>query len=565
MKFGCPILSAAKRGNQLPRRSFKYGNGIPQNFYHTGRGLLYKGFGNNIFNYNMTFTGDGNIVHKDVGLNSSTTNEHWDYAFDEFNRIAGANQTNAAQVLHNLTFKYDQYGNRWQQNITSGTGTTVNYAFDLSTNHVQNANYSYDALGNVTNDGFHTYTYDAENRMTQVDSGTTGKYTYDAFSRRVRVDAGAASRECVFDLGGNCIAEMNVASGAWLKSDIRALGQTIATYTGAGGTTYFNHVDQIGSLRAQSTVSATVKTTCTYDPFGSTFNCSNGLTTTDAFTGDEHDTESGLEHTQFRQLNALAARWMSPDPYAGSADITNPQSLNRYAYVLNSPLTATDPLGLFQAVDRCGYDACVTADSWGWASLSNLFFGFWGGGWGGGFTGGGGGGGKGNPKPKPTPTPKPPVTCHSLAAGQVPSGSLTSWASGVGTAASMTSEWGLGIGPTNTTFGPNSVQSQEMMGAYGLAGSVNAFLSGGRSSGHQDFGLGGLGSTGLNPTGQFVGSYDYSMLLSSGKLNITITNTTTMWSALYHAPGLNPNPPTRTGWSPGGRVNQTFQITVPCP
>ncbi|TAM79098.1 MAG: hypothetical protein EPN47_19000 [Acidobacteria bacterium] len=35
---------------------------------------------------------------------------------------------------------------------------------------------------------------------------------------------------------------------------------------------------------------------------------------------------------------------MSPDPLGG--DLSNPQSLNRCAYVLNNPATLTDPLGL---------------------------------------------------------------------------------------------------------------------------------------------------------------------------------------------------------------------------
>jgi hypothetical protein len=42
-------------------------------------------------------------------------------------------------------------------------------------------------------------------------------------------------------------------------------------------------------------------------------------------------------------------RWLSPDPVAGS--IFNPQSLSRYAYVLNNPTNAIDPLGL-QGLDR---------------------------------------------------------------------------------------------------------------------------------------------------------------------------------------------------------------------
>ena len=37
---------------------------------------------------------------------------------------------------------------------------------------------------------------------------------------------------------------------------------------------------------------------------------------------------------------------MSPDPYDGSYDIFNPQSLNRYSYVLNNPLALVDSLGM---------------------------------------------------------------------------------------------------------------------------------------------------------------------------------------------------------------------------
>ena len=42
----------------------------------------------------------------------------------------------------------------------------------------------------------------------------------------------------------------------------------------------------------------------------------------------------------------MQGRWLSPDPYLGSMDLTNPQSFNRYAYALNNPLSFTDPNGL---------------------------------------------------------------------------------------------------------------------------------------------------------------------------------------------------------------------------
>ena len=62
------------------------------------------------------------------------------------------------------------------------------------------------------------------------------------------------------------------------------------------------------------------------------------------FAGMERDAETGNDHTWYRQYASNLGRWLSPDPVAGSA--LNPQSLNRYAYVLNNPTNLIDPLGL---------------------------------------------------------------------------------------------------------------------------------------------------------------------------------------------------------------------------
>jgi len=44
----------------------------------------------------------------------------------------------------------------------------------------------------------------------------------------------------------------------------------------------------------------------------------------------------------------IQALFLTPDPAGiGAADLLNPQSLNRYAYVLNNPLNAVDPTGLY--------------------------------------------------------------------------------------------------------------------------------------------------------------------------------------------------------------------------
>lgn len=56
----------------------------------------------------------------------------------------------------------------------------------------------------MTNDTFHTYTYDAENRVISVDNGATAASVYDAYGRRVHetTSAGSVQTDDVFDLQG---------------------------------------------------------------------------------------------------------------------------------------------------------------------------------------------------------------------------------------------------------------------------------------------------------------------------------------------------------------------------
>jgi len=66
------------------------------------------------------------------------------------------------------------------------------------------------------------------------------------------------------------------------------------------------------------------------------------------FTGKEHDNESGLEYFGARHDASALGRFVTPDPTMASVNGFNPQSWNRYAYVLNSPLKFLDPNGLWE-------------------------------------------------------------------------------------------------------------------------------------------------------------------------------------------------------------------------
>jgi RHS repeat-associated protein len=63
----------------------------------------------------------------------------------------------------------------------------------------------------------------------------------------------------------------------------------------------------------------------------------------DFLTGKPRDGESGLDDFGARYLSSQWGRWMSADWTAGAsavpyATLTNPQSLNLYAYVGNDPV-----------------------------------------------------------------------------------------------------------------------------------------------------------------------------------------------------------------------------------
>lgn len=63
------------------------------------------------------------------------------------------------------------------------------------------------------------------------------------------------------------------------------------------------------------------------------------------FTGHEQLDEAGLVHMGGRLYDPKLGRFLQADPFIQAAD--NTQSYNRYSYVWNNPLNATDPSGYF--------------------------------------------------------------------------------------------------------------------------------------------------------------------------------------------------------------------------
>jgi RHS repeat-associated protein len=94
-------------------------------------------------------------------------------------------------------------------------------------------------------------------------------------------------------------------------------------------------------------------------------------------SGKERDSETGLDYFLARYYSPAQGRFASPDEWAGGivdpltggqvgqpgplpySDVTDPQTINKYAYVRNNPLRYTDPSG--HCVDGLSTIACVLA------------------------------------------------------------------------------------------------------------------------------------------------------------------------------------------------------------
>jgi RHS repeat-associated protein len=189
----------------------------------------------------------------------------------------------------------------------------------------------------MTSDGVHSYTYDAEGRITHVD-GTANAFTYDGGGFRVGkngiVYVAARGRVIAEYLSGAAPTVPNVEY-------IYAGGQRVATI--ASGTINYHYADHL-SVRASADSTGTVTRTYGHFPFGETW-YETGTPNKWKFTTYERDADSegGLDYADARFDSTRIGRFMSLDPLAGS--IADPQSLNRYNYVVNDPINLIDPTG----------------------------------------------------------------------------------------------------------------------------------------------------------------------------------------------------------------------------
>jgi RHS repeat-associated protein len=121
-----------------------------------------------------------------------------------------------------------------------------------------------------------------------------------------------------------------------------------------GGPVFF-HADALGSTRLVTDKTGGVVGEYDYGAWGEDARVLNQGASAYRFAGSRSDPSTGLALMNARQYDSKLAHFISADPIV--PDVYSPQSLNRYGYVLNDPVSSTD---------RSGYEVDCRPDPSGW-------------------------------------------------------------------------------------------------------------------------------------------------------------------------------------------------------
>lgn len=287
-------------------------------------------------------------------------------------------------------YQYDNAGNRTSEVDHAAAGdTTRTYAYggpDGSQPHTLQSvtengprgtakdTFGYDVLGNTTSRDVagdpQTLDWDAQGRLEKVTEhdGRISKYVYDADGERlIKRESGITT----LYLDGMELVLQNTTKELTARRYYDHGGADIAVRTSENGGGLSWLMDDHQGTTSMTVDARTLEAKSRrQDPFGNPRGDQPSSWADDkGFVGGAKD-ESGLTNLGAREYDSETGRFISADPVM---DLDDPQQLNGYAYANNSPVTNSDPNGLFWKTVSVQKRMAVTVMVWALVAAS-LFF-----------------------------------------------------------------------------------------------------------------------------------------------------------------------------------------------
>ncbi len=275
---------------------------------------------------------------------------------------------NVNRLTHIGDVEHMQYENNGNIKHKLGVG---NYCYNSARPHAVSGigaancttqDYQYDANGNMTSGRGRTITYAHYDKPTSISNtaGTTD-FVYDTARKRFKRTTTANGKTTTTWYIGN--TEVVNEDGVF-KETRRYLPNAIQTRhsTGVVDTRYL-HKDHLGSIDTITNKDGKIIEKVYFDVWGKRESIDSSQWNTTArsqeantlvsvlditprgFTGHEHVDHADIIHMNGRIYDPTLGRFLQADPFIQGPK--NSQSLNRYSYVLNNPLSYTDPSGYF--------------------------------------------------------------------------------------------------------------------------------------------------------------------------------------------------------------------------
>jgi RHS repeat-associated protein len=348
--------------------SFTYGNGLQQSIGYNNRYQINSLSISSIQNLTYSHNANGNIT----GItNNLDANKNKSYTYDSLNRL-----TLATGQWGAITYAYNFVSNRTYETTDSGN-TTYAYAANrlASTTGQKTFTFSYDADGNTSAENTRQYIYNQNQRLIKAMDGSNvlGEYIYNGKGQRSEKWIPLENKCTIFhyDQQGLLIAESTSAGN--IKAEYVYLnGQPLAKIE--GNAIYYYHNDHLGTPMLMTDSSGSVVWSGEYLPFGEPLSVSGTITNNLRFPGQYYDSETGLHQNGWRDYKPEIGRYISKDrvdlaslqlplllfhdnplfldeeiykKFLFSFSRYYPQTLNRYVFVFDNPVSYIDPTGDF--------------------------------------------------------------------------------------------------------------------------------------------------------------------------------------------------------------------------